>query len=132
LHQLIVDSGGKNVAELLKVTTQTIDAEWVTRKNPPIMIKFVNSSVLGANVTTTQAAASKRASILSRDDWNGISAVINNKVILLSSSLLDTEYGKVVAKLYIARAMHPDLFSDLDVDAVCKQVLGASGIYYYA
>ena len=131
LHTLIIESGGYNTAEKLTDSAQTVDAGWVIRKNPEILVKFVNPSILGSTVSSTLFAVDKYSELSARDGWNGISAFLNRKVILLSSSLLNTEHGKLVAKLYIARVMHPELFSDLDVDSICIQVLGAGGIYYY-
>ena len=131
LHTLIIESGGYNTAEKLTDSAQTVDAGWVTRKNPELLVKFVTPSILGADVNNIQVAAAKFDELPARNGWNGLSAIINRKVILLSSTLLNTEHGKLIAKLYMARAMHPELFSELDVDSVCKQIMGANGIYYY-
>jgi len=129
LHKLITDSGGDNLAGTLK--NAEVDDSWIKTKKPDVIIKLVNPSILGAGVTDTNAAISKYSELTSRDGWNEISAVFNQKVILLSSELMNTEHGKLIAKLYIARAMNPELFSNLDVDAVCSQIFGAGGIYYF-
>jgi len=131
LHTLIIESGGYNTSEKLPDSAQTVDAAWVLRKNPEVLVKFVNPSILGFGVTSTQAAAVQYAELAARTGWSGLSAILNRKVIFLSSTLLDTPQGQLVAKLYIARTMHPELFSDLDVDAVCQQALGPNGIHCF-
>ncbi|MGI5897365.1 MAG: hypothetical protein ACOX6U_10505 [Oscillospiraceae bacterium] len=131
LHQFILEAGGYNVAEKLMDDSLVVNTEWLKRKNPGLIVKFVSPSVLGSNVTSTQAASSFYSQYVSQNGWNGISAVINRKVILLSSELLNSENGKFIGKLYLARAMHPELFSDFDVDSICSQVLGEKGCYYY-
>lgn len=132
LHAFLLESGGYNAAEFRGDDALTVDTAWITRKNPAVIVKFVPSSVLGAGAKDTQAAAAFYSQFVSREGWGGLSAVINRRVILLSEELLSSENGKFIGKLYLARAMHPELFSGFDVDALKGQVLGGSGCYYYS
>ncbi|MDR1892713.1 MAG: hypothetical protein LBQ48_06865 [Oscillospiraceae bacterium] len=130
-HRLIAETSGQNVAEKLRNDPMTVGAEWIMRKNPAVIVKFVAPSTLGSGKKDTQTAASIYSRLIARNGFGGLGAVINNRVILLSGELMNTEHGRFIAKLYMARAMYPALFSDFDVDTVCKQVLGTDGVYYY-
>jgi hypothetical protein len=49
-------------------------------------------------------------------------------VLLLSAQLLSTDEGRLIAKLYIARAMHPALFSEINIAAFYQQIKDAGGV----
>ena len=130
-HQLILDAGGYNLAEKRGDDKLTIDDAWILRKNPALLVKLAPSKTLGAGVSEDSAARAVWEDVCARPGWRGVSAVLNGRVLLLSESLLDTDAGQLCAKLYLAKAMYPDLFQDVDADAVCEQLMGASGQFAY-
>ena len=130
-HMLITEAGGYNVAEKLKSNALNVDSGWVLRKNPTVIVKCVSSDILGKNVTDSTRAAGVAAGILSRDGFAGISSVINRDVVLISEELLATADGRLLAKLYMARAMYPPLFAGEDViGEFCAQIRYAGGADY--
>lgn len=136
-HQVILDSGGYNVAEKRGDDNLIIDDGWILRKNPGVIIKCVDKNVLGAGIHDTSAANALYDRITARPGWGNVSAILNKKLLLLSDTLFETAEGRFIAKLYIAKEMYPALFEELNVDAVCEQLMEAAfgeeaiGIYAY-
>jgi len=132
MYQLMVDSGGLNVSTRLTADMLAVDAGWVVRRNPDVIVKFVDNAVLGNNVTNTHAAAELALSLTARPDWGVISAVRNNRIILLSGQMLESEETRLAAQLLIAQLLYPELFSGIDVNGAVVGLLGGlSGIHIY-
>jgi len=131
-HILIKEAGGLNVAEMLRPTALKVHEDWVIRKNPDSIVKCVSGEVLGHNVHDIMPAVKAYTDFCSRQGWETIIAVANKNVILLSEELFFTEEGRLAAKLYIASAMYPTLFSNIDLNEYCRRIFGEdSGIYVY-
>lgn len=126
-HRLILDAGGYNCGDKLLADKLTVDAGWVLRKNPAVMVKCVGSDVLGAEVSDTTAAAAEYAEFVAREGFDGASAVINGRVLLLSDELFATEEGRLLAKLYIARELYPTLFGESDIDEFTAEIRDGGG-----
>lgn len=126
-HRLILDAGGYNCGDKLLDDALTVDAGWVLRKNPAVMVKCVGSDVLGAEVSDTTAAAAEYAEFVAREGFDGASAVINGRVLLLSDELFATEEGRLLAKLYIARELYPTLFGESDIDDFTAEIRDGGG-----
>lgn len=129
-HNIASYSGANNVADQTG-RSGMIDKAWVESNNPDMIIKYVSGSVLGKGVTDTSAAAGIAAGIASRDVWAGSAA--RGNIILVSNQLLGTEQGRLVTEYYLGKAMYPDLFAGIDVDAIRDELLGPGyeGIYVY-
>ena len=126
-HALIIGAGGYNLAERLRDDMLTVEDSWVIRRNPALIIKVVGADILGAGITDVSAAATMRDSLSARPGWDGVNAVIEGNILLISSQLLATDEGQLIAKLYIARAMYPTLFSDINISAFYQQLKDAGG-----
>ena len=133
IHRMILSSGGYNVAEKLLDDALIIKDDWLIRKNPTLIIKCVDNTVLGDNITETGNARMVAESIMNRPDWIGISAVLNNNIVLISSQLLETEEGRFITELYIAKSMYPELFMSIDINEICNSIWinDVSGTYVY-
>ena len=128
-HQIILLAGGYDVAAKRMEDALTVDDGWIGRKNPDCVVKCVNAQVLGGGVHSTVAAEAIRSGLLGRSGWSGLDAVRAQKVVLVSEELLDSPAGQVAAALYIARAMYPELFSDVEpADALRALLLESAGI----
>ena len=125
LHTLILEAGGYNVAEKLQGETPIVADDWVIRKNPNVIVKCTNT--LGAGVTDNAAALAELSALSSRSGWNGISAVANRTMLLLSADLFETDEGRLLAKLYIAEAMYPQLFAETGIDGIVQALAEAGG-----
>lgn len=124
IHGIIHDAWGYNVAE---IKYSAIDSAWIQSKGPNMIIKVVDSSILGENVTTTDKASEIANYMHTRDSLDAVD------VLVLSKELFDTEAGKKTAKLFMAKAMYPALYEDLDVMMAFSEMAGKEikGIYAY-
>ena len=129
-HMLIIESGGYNVASRRGNDALIVYADWVQRRNPAVIIKSVSSDILGQNVTSTSRAEATRQEILTRPGLEGVNAVLHRRVLLISEELLLSEEGRLIAKLHIAHAMYPTLFSDVDMSGLYRQVAATGGADY--
>ena len=127
LHGLIVDSGGFNAAARRGNDALTVDADWVVRQNPAVIIRTVTPDVLGANVTDTTRAAALRSELLERPGLESTTAVLDRRVLLLSAELLQTYEGQLLAKLYIANVMYPALFAETGIAQLKYEISAAGG-----
>lgn len=126
-HRLILDAGGYNCGDKLLDNALTVDAGWVLRKNPAVMVKCVGSDVLGSGVSDSAAAAVGYAEFVGREGFDGASAVINGRVLLLSDELFATDEGRLLAKLLIARELYPTLFGEGDIDNFMAEIRDGGG-----
>ena len=129
-NKLVLQSGCFNVAEKLGDNT-TVDDSWVIKKNPELIVKFVSTDVLGSTAENTDAAKEICSAIRARPGWDTTRALVDNRILILSRELMDSDAGKLAAKLYIASTLYPTLFSSLDINTMCNELFGDGGIYAY-
>ena len=106
----------------------TVDAGWVSRKSPDAIVKIVPASVLGDGILSTALAAQVRDELCRRPDWNSLPAVQQNRVFLLSESLLKSAPLRTAAMVYLAKAMYPALFEDVNADEALRQLAAEDGL----
>ena len=119
VHMLCVMAGGVNIAADLQGGTggmyPTVDLEWVIEQNPEIMFKW--SSPGGYNVDDTSGMKAAWEEIVNRPELANVAAVKEGKVYLLTTDI--TSRPKYFVSLaYLAKWFHPDLFEDLDPQAI--------------
>ena len=136
-HSLILDAGAYDVSARLLESNLYVDDGWIGRKNPGIIVKAVDRSVLGTGAVSDDAARRIYAGLLARDGWSAIDAVSNGRVLLLSEEMLEAPYLQLAAMLIIAKTAAPDLFADVSADTALEMLQEeaaggiSSGIYYY-
>lgn len=136
-HRIILDAGAYDVSARLLEGNLHVDDGWIGRKNPDLIVKVTDRSVLGTGVLTAEAARKAYAELLARDGWRDIGAVRNNRILLLSEELLEAPHLQLAAKLAIAKMANPDLYADVDIDRALdmmgEETTGSApnGIYYY-
>ena len=129
-HNLIIESGGFNAAARRGNDALIVDTDWVVRRNPVVIIRLVDSGTLGANVTDTSRAVSVRDEIINREGFEGLSAVLHRRVLLISEELMASEEGRLIAKLHIAHVMYPTLFEDVNIADVYSQIAEAGNVSF--
>ncbi len=136
-HSLILNAGAYDVSARLLEDNLHVDDGWITRKNPDVVVKVVDRSVLGTGVYSTGSARSIYADLMAREGWNTLNAVRNKRVILLSEEFLESSHLRLAAMLIIAGTAYPDQFQDLDADHALS-MLGEEatgtvpdGLYYF-
>ncbi len=120
--QLLASAGGQNIASDIADDSSKVSAEWVLSKNPQFILKAVASSVASGYGESGDAMKEKRAEIMSRPGWEKIDAVKSDKVYLLSSDIY-VGPRMVVGMAYFAKWLHPELFKDIDPEAINKEFL---------
>ncbi len=136
-HALILQAGSYDVSARLLEGNLHVDDGWIGRKNPGIIVKAVNRSILGSGVSSPEAARGIYAALLRREGWSAMDAVKNKRVLLLSEELLKTPYLRLAAMLLLAKTASPGQFEDVNVeDALAmlgEEAAGRvpDGIFYY-
>ena len=135
-HTLILGAGAYDVSARLLEENLRVDDGWVARKDPGVIVKAVESVILGPGVTDTSRAEAVFREMVSRKGWEDIAAVKGGRILILSSQLLEAPYLTVAAELILAKCAYPELFADADPDEVivllCTEATGKApeGIFY--
>ena len=99
-----------------------VDPEWLLEQDPDfVLCCHPVPGIFGLDVDDNSAAEVVRNEIIKLDVFSGGSAVRNGDVYLFHSDLLSTGY--VVGLAYMAKWFHPDLFQDLDPQAIHQEYL---------
>ena len=126
IHQMCDIAGGKDIAEGLSGTWPTVDAEWVITQNPDIIVAQSYSAYIssgyGSDDPSEMAAA--REDILNRPVLAEVTAVATGDVYMMAFLDIATGgSGCLVGTAYMAKWFHPELFEDLDPQAVHQEYL---------
>ena len=127
-HKLVVGAGLVNLYADNETQYPERDLEDVITKMPDVIVKLCGSST-ALDEATYDAYTAELA---------GVTAADNGRVILLNSECGTTAIGAVIGRLYIAKYVYPELFADVNVDAVyemlCTEFFGrdytGSGAFY--
>ena len=136
-HRLILDAGAYDVSSRLLEENLRVDDGWICRKDPGVIVKITDRSVLGTGVAGSGAAQALLNGLLTREGWAQTDAVQNRRVLLLSEELLEAPHLQKAAALLIAKTANPELFSDTDPEEAIRmlqeEAAGGStaGLYYY-
>ena len=137
-HELILIAGTYDVSARLLSENLRVDDGWIVRKNPEVIVKAVDSSILGSGVHSTAAANAVYRGLISRNGFGNIDAVRNRRVLILSQELLEAPYLQTVAMLLIAKTANEDAMADVDPEETLKMLMeeatgtAPSGTYYYS
>ena len=111
-HKLVTGAGLVNIYADHETTYPERNLEDVITKDPDIVVKLCGGSdKLGEELYDTYAA-----------DLAGVAAVDNGKVIMLNNECGTTAIGGIIGRLYLAKYAYPELFGDIDVDAVYEEL----------
>lgn len=137
-HALILNAGCYDVSARLLPENLLVDDGWVLRKNPGVIVKVVDSSVLGSGVGSTGAAKSICQQMLGREGWASMGASKSGRILLISREMLEAPYLQTAAMVMVAKAANPSLLLDVDPEEMLQMLteeatgLLPTGIYYYA
>lgn len=137
-HSLILQAGAYDVSSRLLAENLQVNAGWVFRKNPQVIVKFVDSNILGSAVNSAAAAKAVYHELQTRDQWETIDAIQSKKVLIVSNEYMQSPYLQIAACLMIAKTANPDLLADVDpeeaLDMLMEEATGKlhSGIWYYS
>ena len=125
-HWIIDIAGGVNIGADLPggfpyPDYQKVDPEWVVQQNPDIIIKGSGGPPYGRTgyeFDDSSWAKELRETIMSRPELENVSAVRDGRVYIQDTSLCG-----FLGVPYYAKMLHPDLFSDLDPQAIHREYL---------
>ena len=111
-HKLVAGAGLTNLYAENETQYPERNLEDVITKNPHVIVKLCGSAT-PLDEATFDAYVAELA---------GAAAADEGRVILLNSQCGTTAIGSVIGRLYIAKFAYPDLFADVDVDAVYEKL----------
>ena len=136
--QMCILAGGKNIAEdlpeyLQPGTSATVDTEWVIEQNPEFIIAHVVHHTWGGSTRfpshgydeddPTGVKEELRDMIMNSPVLANVDAVKTGKVYIMSGNFRNDASGGLVGAAYMAKLLHPELFEDLDPEAVHQEYL---------
>lgn len=117
---IIASAGGINIAENEPTANPKINQEWVIKQNPNIIVKVVTS-----DKTLPEVMRQEKENIMSRPGFKEIEAVNDNRVYVIGWKVYTGARAEVGAA-YLARWFYPDLFKDIDPEAIHREMLKRS------
>jgi iron complex transport system substrate-binding protein len=124
-HQRIVMAGGNNIFENASVSYPDVDPESVIVEDSEIVIKICSAGNLkfgGYADDDPSEMEALREEMMSRSGWDEVTAVENGDVYVLSIDVFaGAEY--FVGLNYLAKILHPDIFSNLDPEAIQEEYI---------
>lgn len=138
LTQMSIAAGGKNIAEDLPEFAGpkngiTVDSEWVIEKDPEfIIIHAVRYTWGGSTMEPSHGYDEDNPSgmkehlidqLISRPEMANVTAVKTGNVYVMSGNFRNDATGGSLGSAYMARLFHPDLFANLDPEAIHQEYL---------
>ena len=121
LHQIIELAGGNNIFSDLSGHIN-VDPEEVIIRNPIIIVKQAYTRTeYGYNVDDTKGLKDVRDEIMGRPELGDVSAVKNKKVYVVIKEITGGKH--FIAIGYMAKWFYPDLFEDIDPEAIHQEYL---------
>ncbi len=119
-------AGGIDIAADLKGIWPTVDPEWVMERNPDIIVAQAYSKYIPGGYGTDDPSemAAARDDILNRPELSKVTAVKTENVYVMAFLDIATGgSGCLIGSAYMAKWFHPDLFEDLDPEAIHQEYL---------
>lgn len=135
-HDTIVLGGGKNIfgdiaianTGSASVHTYTVDPVEIINRNPDVIIhNGVDGKASGYAPWDQELLAEQAQRVVDRPGWNSIKAVEDKNVFVINNFFFSA-LGKQIGALAVATWLHPDRFSDINVDAYFSRWLQAQGV----
>ncbi len=120
--QILEVAGGKSIFED-KNSQSKVSPEWVVTKNPQVIIKCPGTGKIPSGYGVSDAALKKqREDILSRTELKDTEAIKSGKVFVLSRRAASGPQT-VIGLVYVAKWLHPQLFLDMDPEAIQRELI---------
>lgn len=116
-------AGGINIAGDLPESSHKVDPEWIIEQDPEIIVQIVTSKLpSGYDMDDITGIKGIREDAMTCKEWQNITAVKNENIYVVAS---DIRCGiqMVISTTYWAKWFHPELFEDLDPQAIHREYL---------
>ncbi len=121
----IKKAGGKSITWTLPGEWITVDPEWIIEKNPSTIIRdffaLDDDSAMGYDVNETVKVKKMMEQIVSSPAFAASDAVKNKDVHICSGFFIQAYW--FIGLNYYAKWLHPELFKDIDPEAVHQEFL---------
>jgi iron complex transport system substrate-binding protein len=126
-HEILELAGGRNIFADSPVRSPDVDPEEVIIRNPDVIIRVVSSGAAyggygGYGDDNRSSFEPILHSIMNRPGWDHINAVRDGRVHIIHYDVT-TGGGHFIGTPYLAKWFYPDLFPDLDPQAIHQQYL---------
>ena len=127
--QMGILAGGKNIAEDLPEFVQHIsgtmvDLEWLIEQNPEFIFVHEASTPYGYDMDDPETRLEGiRDMYMNSPVLANVAAVKTGNVYILNGIFRNDATGGIVGAAYIAKLFYPDLFADLDPEAIHQEYL---------
>ena len=122
MHQLCELAGGRNMAVMaeLEGSYPAIETEKILEQNPDVIVGLSRKG--GYRTDDESGLEEEYKRIVELPGFNNITAVTEGRVYLMDGSIA---FGTVypVGLAYMAKWLHPDLFKDLDPQAIHQEYI---------
>jgi iron complex transport system substrate-binding protein len=123
---MVVKAGGTNMADGIVINAKAVNAELILAKNPEYIIltgsywpnspESVRMGYLSNEAETQQLIRG----YLNRPGWTQLDAIKNGRLFAIHHGL-GREIYDVAAVAFLAKCIHPDLFTDVDPMAMLQE-----------
>ena len=121
-HRRITAAGGINIAAGEPVKVPRVSAEWVLERNPDITVYSYLKARKSARAPSLEEMKKIQEEITNEPGLRETKAVKEGKVYIIDTRLI-TGPRSIIGILYYAKWFHPELFKDIDPEAVHKEML---------
>jgi iron complex transport system substrate-binding protein len=137
LGQVCILAGGGNIGESLSgyfnSSSLSVDAEWLIEANPEFMflhtVQYTYSGIAlgdpnhGYNMDNATSIMTCLTEYMSKPEFANIDAVKNGNVYIMAGDFRNNAMGGTLGAVYMAKLLHPDLFADLDPEAIHQEYI---------
>jgi len=116
-------AGGINICAGMAPGYITVDPEWVIEQNPNVILRKTFARPSAYETDDPSGLIAEREEILNRPELANVAAVKEGRVYLWHMYTLGLFPNEILAIVYNAKWLHPDLFEDLDPQAVHQEYL---------
>ena len=117
-------AGGISIgADLGPGFATAVDPEWVIKQNPDVILGVTIPEHGAYDEVDASELVSEREDVLNRPELANVNAVKNRKVFFLNAYALGLYPNYILSIAYYAKWFHPDLFEDLDPQAMHQEYL---------
>ncbi len=125
-------AGGKNIADDMVGPDSSqyysvfdVDPEYVIKHDPEFVFIHastqLNATDHGFETNDPSTVAALREDLLKRPELANVAAVKNGNVYVIDESILGGAGQTLIGSIYMAKLMHPDLFKDIDPQAIHQE-----------
>ena len=128
-------AGGRNLVDLLsydKGVSIPLDPEWLMSQNPDIILLHAVDDIQASGYEAENPRFLEQgvAGFASAPELAGVNAVKNGRIYVLDGHFRNDASGGALAAAYLAVLFHPELFEDLDPEALHRQFLEMQNLSY--